>query len=195
MRIWKGVLVAAAVLAVANVASAAPIVYSATIVIDWYNGYTGNGSNTDNNASVTVDYTGGGNFTITSVTYSSNTAWGPMNLGAAGTTTGTISGGTASGTMGYSGSIPGAGQSVSNTNGSYSGSVSGSGFLSGDVYALTSPNAGTMSPGVGGSSNWDHRINDGGTPGNGGTRIIFGTPEPATMLLLAGGALFLRRRR
>jgi hypothetical protein len=175
----------------ANAASATIVTYNATIVIDWYNGYVGQRTTTENNATVTVDYTGIGAFEITALTFSESvTGIGTMNLGETGTSTGTISGGVATGTVGYAGTV--GSYSLLNVGGPYSGAVSsGLAFSPGDVYALQAYNAGTLTPPVAGNpawGNWDHRPD---AP----TRIIFGVPEPATMGLLLLGLPLLRRRR
>ena len=97
-----------ALLICANLASATIVTYDAVIHLDWSNGYVGNRTTTENNATVTVNYTGGGAFEITALTFSEPvTGLGTMVLGESGTSAGTISGGVATGTVGYAGTIAG----------------------------------------------------------------------------------------
>lgn len=159
------------------------IVYDATIQIDWYNNYLGARTNIENDATVTVDYLAPGVFEIIALTFSEPVSGvGTMTLGEAGISSGTISGGVATGTLGYSGVL--GPYSISNVNGPYSGTASmGGRFTAGDVYALTQYWAGTAA-GVG---NWDHRSPD--------TKIIFGVPEPASLVLLGLASAMLLRKR
>jgi hypothetical protein len=176
----------------AGVAQAVEVTYEAEIGITWNNGYLGTRTSVDPSATVVVDYDGAGGFTITSVDYQVTEGdIGTTILDAAGDTSGTISGGIATGTMGYAGTAGNGAYTVSNTGGPYSGTASAGGMFGiGDVYQLTDNNFGTLSPAIGGVyGNWDNLID---APG---TYINFLTPEPATGLLLLAGLPLLRRRR
>ncbi len=173
----------------ANAAMATVVTYEAQIRIDWYNGYIGSRTSIENNATVTINYTDGGNFEITGLTFNEPVSGlGNLILAEPGdyASTGTIVGNVATGTMGYAGSLAGA-YSVRNVGGTYvSTLLSGGTFHAGDVYALQAPSFGTVTPAPAGNGNWDHAAPD--------TKIVFGVPEPATLALLAACGLGLRRR-
>lgn len=195
MRKWISVIAVAALLASASLASAAVVVYDATIEIEWNNSYVGTRLNVDPNATVTVDYTGGGAFEIIALTYSSNVPGvGTLSLSEAGSSTGTIAAGVATGTLGYSGSL--GPYTANNVGGSYSGAVGGLAFSAGDVYELQGFHNGTTNFPLG-LGNWDHlsALDDGPPDPDYGTRIIFGAPEPVSLMLLLPGVALLRRRR
>jgi len=197
MSVLKLAFTSLLALAIAVPALAVPITYQASVEINWNNGYTGTRFTKDTTATVIVDYTGGGGFTITSLVFDANEPGiGLITLGAAGNTSGTITGGVATGLMGYSGKAAGV-YNLLNTNGQYTGTVAnGVGFSAGDVYQLRLFNLGTVSPAIAGSGIWNHLSSLDDTPENDqGTRIIFGVPEPATLGLVLFGLPFMVRRR
>jgi hypothetical protein len=191
MSKWKAIAVMGALLICANLASATVVVYDAEAYLDTYSQGYGNAVLSDTAVKATVDYTGGGNFEITSITDFSGSVLGyPYTMGEnpALASTGVISGGVATGVVDWKGSVAGV-YTLTNSNGSYScNTITGGGFKAGDVYALQAYSSGTISPPLNGKTNWDLRPD---LP----TRIVFGVPEPTTMLLLVGGSLALLRRR
>lgn len=198
MRIGLGFVCAGVVFCCAGLATADIVNYNATITLHYYNGFLGERITTENSATVTVDYGPAGVFEITALTFSEPVSGvGTMTLGESGTSTGIISGGTATGTLGYAGTLTsGLGTlNLLNVGGQYSATgLSSSRFQPGDVYALTALSPGTVSPAPFSQPQWDHLATGTTFPGE-PTRIVFGVPEPATLLLMLGGAFVLRRRR
>ena len=184
------------------------VTYEAEIQIRWYNDYLGERTTTEHDGTVTVRYQhahgppvgGDWGFWIEDLTFNEEVpGLGTMVLGVSmpvehpfGLWDGLIHPGNscvARGTMGFAGTLAGTYQ-LSNVGGEYSGLAPHGKCYEGDVYSLTAAHQGTVtSPIVGGTGNWDLIPTD--------TKITFGIPEPASLLLLGLGGLAVtwRKRR
>lgn len=162
-RAYVGIALLVPLLALAPGAGWADTYNGSISSITWNNNYVGTRTSTDSNAQVELHYLGGGAFTITVVMSGTEPGLGSYTF--TGTGSGTITGGVATATINWSGTIAGS-YSCTNNGGVYTGAVtggSGTKFAEDEVLQLQDFNAGTVSPPIAGQGNWNHLITDGGT--------------------------------